>query len=260
MDTSRASITIATRNRIVHAAAALLAQGGLEAISTRSVADAAAVQVPTIYRLFGDMRSLMNAVVSYEFEVYLESKHAQTQNEDPVEAIRQGWDSHVEFGLANPALYTLMYSEARPGGEFTAAVKAMQMLCELVKRIAEAGRLQLGVEQSAQMLHAACRGVTFSLLEMQPEARDLTLSTLVREAILSAITLPTDNSMVATPPQRAQDSQSRIISRAVALKAVLPELIMLTPGERSLLIEWLDRLSQPHPLAATKGLLAPVTR
>ncbi len=87
------------------------------------------------------------------------------------------------------------------------------MLRELVVRIAEAGRLQLGVDQAAQMLHAACRGVTFSLLEMQPEARDPTLSTLVREAMLSAITLPADRGMVAAVPRVAHDSQSRIRSR-----------------------------------------------
>lgn len=249
MDTSHATPTLGTRDRIVRAAAALLAQAGREAVSTRSVAEAANVQVPTIYRLFGDMRGLLHAVVSYGFEVYLEGKLAQAQAKDPVEELRQGWDTHVEFGLAHPALYMLMYDEARPEGEQTAAEKAMHLLRELVGRIAEAGRLRLGVEQAAQMLHAACRGVTLSLIDMPAEARDLTLSRLVREAMLSAVTLAAENGVTDATTQAVQGSPSRITSRAVALKAVLPEVVTLTPGERALLSEWLDRLSQPGRLS-----------
>jgi AcrR family transcriptional regulator len=238
MNTSRASATQNTRHRIVQAAAELLAQGGREAVSTRLVAEAAQVQAPTIYRLFGDMRGLLDAVACYGFALYLEGKVSRVHAENPVEDIRQGWDAHVGFGLANPALYTLMYGEPRPGGEFTAALQAMQILLGLVERVAEAGRLRLGVEQAAQMIHAASQGVTLSLLGARPEERDLTLSTLVREAILTTITLPADSS-----PAAPDNSQSRVASRAVALKAVLPEAAALSPGERTLLSEWLDRLS-----------------
>jgi AcrR family transcriptional regulator len=239
MSIATTDTTASTRERIVRAAAELLARGGRDAVSTRSVAAAAGVQAPTIYRQFGDMRGLLDAVASYGFAMYLAGKRSRARAEDPVEDLRRGWDSHVEFGLANPALYTLMYGEPRPGAELAATAQAMEILHGLVQRVAEAGRLRIGVAQAAHMLHAACRGVTLGLLSMHPDERDPALSTQVREALLDAVTVPLD----AT----AQGSRGRVSSRAVALSAVLPEVTTLTPGERSLLSEWLDRLSQPEP-------------
>lgn len=244
MNSNHISTPTNTRDRIVQAAAMLLEHQGRDAVSTRAVADAAQVQVPTIYRLFGDMRGLLNAVVSYGFTRYFDDKRTRDPHDDPVEELRQGWDGHVGFGLANPEVYTLMYAEAGRGGECTAAAQAMQMLSALIERIAQAGRLRLGVEQAAQMLQAACRGVTLSLLDTEPDVRDLALSTHVREAMLNAITLPAEDGGAALTPLAAQDSQSRVTRRAVALKAVLPEVVTLTSGEQLLLSEWLDRLSR----------------
>jgi AcrR family transcriptional regulator len=99
----------------VQAAARLLAEGGREAVSTRAVAAAAGVQAPTIYRQFGDMRGLLDEVASYGFSTYLRDKTRRERAEDPVEDLRQGWDLHVEFGVANPALYKLMYGDPVPG-------------------------------------------------------------------------------------------------------------------------------------------------
>ena len=239
------SVTMSPRDRIVKAAAELLANGGRDAVSTRSVAEAADVQPPTIYRHFGDMRGLLDAVASYGFAVYLQDKQSQAHAEDPVEDLRRGWNFHVEFGLANPALYTLMYGDPRPGVAFAAAANAMQILHGLVQRVAEAGRLQIDVAHAAEMMHATCRGVTLTLLGLKPEERDLTLSTMTCDAMLDAVTIPLDTTIAAAGTTTAQATQRRATSRAVALKAVLPEVTTLTPGERALLSEWLDRLSQP---------------
>ena len=231
--------TINTKDNIVRAAAELLAGGGREAVSTRAVAAAAGVQAPTIYRHFGDMQELLDAVASYGFETYLQEKGSREQVEDPVEELRQGWNLHVAFGLANPGFYTLMYGDPHPDAEHKAASRGFEALRMLVQRIAEAGRLRVGVERAAQMIHAAACGVTLTLLELKPENRDLTLSAQSREAVLGAVTLPqtTDDAV-------KMDVQNRVISRAVALKASLSEVTALTPGERALLSEWLDRLSR----------------
>ena len=231
--------TINTKDNIVRAAAELLARGGREAVSTRAVAAAAGVQAPTIYRHFGDMQDLLNAVASYGFESYLQEKGSREHYQDPIEELRQGWNLHVAFGLANPGFYTLMYGDPRPDAEPKAASQAFGALHALVERIAEAGRLRVSVERAAQMIHAAACGVTLTLLELKPENWDLTLSAQSREAVLDAVTLPqtTDDAV-------KMDVQNRVISRAVALKASLSEVTALTPGERALLSEWLDRLSR----------------
>ncbi len=226
----------------MRAAAELLAEGGREAVSTRAVAAAAGVQAPTIYRQFGDMRGLLDAVASHGFSAYLQSKTSRERAEDPVEDLRRGWDLHVEFGLANPAFYTLMYGDPRPGAAPTAAVEAAGILHGLVQRAAEAGRLRVGVERAARMIHASGVGVTLTLIGTEREDRDLALSETTREAILAAVTAgETDDATL-----RGDGGSGRAATRAVALKAVLPEVAAeLTPGEQAVLSEWLDRLIHP---------------
>ena len=222
----------------MRAAADLLVDGGREAVTTRAVAAAAGVQAPTIYRKFGDMRGLLNEVASYGFSTYLREKAMRERQEDPVEELRRGWDLHVEFGLANPAFYTLMYGDPTSGAEATAAVQAAAMLQDLVRRVAEAGRLGVSVERAANMIHAAGCGVTLTLIGTPPDDRDPALSEMTREAILAAVT--TDE----PEDPETQNDRDRLANRAVALKAILAESDNeLTPGEQTLLSEWLDRLS-----------------
>ena len=229
-----------TKEKIVHVAADLLAQGGREAVSTRAVAAAAGVQAPTIYRHFGDMRALMDAVAIYGFEGYMREKTSREPTDDPVETLRQGWDLHVAFGLSHPAFYALMYGDTRSETRSSAADEGYKVLHTHLLRVAEAGRLRVGVERAAQMIHAGGCGVTFTLLELDPNERDLSLSAQTREVILGAITLPKDSAEASAKTALG----SRAATHAVALKAVLDEVTALSSGEKILLSEWLDRLSQ----------------
>ena len=225
------------RGRILRATEELLAEGGREAVSTRAVADAAGVQTPTIYRQFGDMQGLLDEVASYGFSRYLKTKIARESVEDPVEDLRQGWDLHIEFGLANPALYTLMYGNPRPGAAPTAALEAHEILHQLVQRVAEAGRLRVSVKSAADLIGATGVGVVFSLIAIEEEYRNLALSDMAREAVLAAVTAGT------TPELSDQVDHSRTSRPAIALKAVLPGASdVLTPSENALLSDWLDRL------------------
>lgn len=238
MSETAASKSMGTRDRILRAAAELLAGGGRDAVSTRVVAAAAGVQAPTIYRQFGDMSGLLDAVAIHGFSEYLRSKRSRERAEDPVEELRGGWDLHVEFGLANPAFYALMYGDPRPGAEAPAALEAAEMLRRLVQRVAEAGRLRVGVKRAAQMIHAGGMGVTLVLIGTEPGERDPALSETTREAILAAVT--TDKTDEAEIGRADGD---RLANRAVSLKAILPAAGgELSPGERALLSEWLDRL------------------
>ncbi|WP_238016249.1 TetR/AcrR family transcriptional regulator [Dactylosporangium sp. AC04546] len=221
------------RERILAAATALLAEGGREAVSTRAVSAAAGVQAPTIYRLFGDKQGLLDAVASHGFATYLTGKTGLKPTGDPVADLRAGWDLHVGFGLANPALYALVYGEPRPGGSPPAAVAAAEVLAGQIHRIAAAGRLRLPEPRAAFLVHAAGCGTTLSLIALPEPARDLTVSHLAREAVITAIT--TDTPAAPDPGPAAA---------AVALRAALPQTAALTPHERGLLGEWLDRIAR----------------
>ncbi|WP_329792680.1 TetR/AcrR family transcriptional regulator [Lentzea sp. DG1S-22] len=221
-----------TRERLVRAAADLLVEGGKEAVSTRAVAAAAGVQAPTLYRLFGDKDGLLDAVAAHGFAGYLSSKQAMGATEDPVGDLRRGWDLHIGFGLARPAFYLLMYGEPR---KREARLEADAMLRGIISRIAAAGRLTVPVEQAAQFVHAAGLGVVLALIATPEEDRDLGLIGFTRENVIRAITAD------ASP-----DEPTDIPSRAIALRVALEEdpPPVLSPAERALLAEWLDRVAR----------------
>lgn len=230
--------TATTHERIIQAATHLLTTGGREAVSTRAVSAVAGVQPPTIYRQFGDMRGLLDSVASRGFAGYIDTKLNRVRADDPVDDLRAAWDLHVAFGLANPALYGLMYGDPGTGPPPSAARDAADILDGLVRGVAEAGRLRISVEQAAAMIGASSVGVTLTLLTIRPDDRDLGVSAMTREAVLAAITVePTD-------AERADETiHGRTASHAIALKAVLPDVTVdLTAAERAVLGEWLDKL------------------
>ena len=225
------------REKILRATADLLSQRGRAAVTTRSVSAAAGVQPPTIYRLFGDMRGLLDAVTAVGFADYLARKTAQQPSGDAVDDLRAGWDLHVAFGLENPAFYLLMYGEPDAGSTARATAEAHEILLGLVRRVAAAGRLTVAVERAADMIHSAGMGVVLTLLGSAPERRDLALSAQMREAVLAAVT-----TAAGDPP--SDDARRDVARRALALHAALPDVEeALTPGERALLEELLGRLA-----------------
>lgn len=227
------------RLRILEAAAALLREGGREAVSTRSVSAAAGVQPQTIYRQYGDKAGLLDAVVTEGFRVYIESKAARPRTEDPVEDLRAGWDLHVAFGCENPALYVLMYGEPDAGRDLGSADQAADILRGLVGAVARAGRLRVDVEEAAAMIQAACVGVVLTILAQGPFAVS-GLSEAVREAMIQAVaTKPADGGAVNASAPAAE--------HAIALRATLGDVDKnLSPGETLLLDELLRKIADQH--------------
>lgn len=227
-----------TRSRIIGAAADLLTRQGREAVTTRSVSAAAGVQPPALYRLFGDMAGLFDAVAADGFERYFAGKEAQVPSGDPVDDLRAGWDLHVRFAVENPAHYVLMYAPGSPHGGDSAA-RARVFLLGLVDRVAEAGRLAVDADTAADMIHSCCTGVALGLVARG--ADDPRLSEAVRESVLSSV--------VADAPRAAGGGAA---AHAGALRALLARdgtRGVLTPGEAALLDELLVRLGAPRPAA-----------
>jgi hypothetical protein len=184
------------------------------------------------------MQGLLDAVTAAGFASYLKEKTARKRTGDPVEDLRRGWDLHVGFGLANPAVYALMYGDPRPGTPSPAAKRAEQILHDLLQSAAEAGRLRVGIADAAAMINAAGVGVVLTLLAKPASERNYELSERTREAVLAATTrdVPLSESV-------GDGSRKSLTATAVTLKAQIvdrPE--EFTPAEHQLLDEWLDRL------------------
>ncbi|CAN5236038.1 TetR/AcrR family transcriptional regulator [soil metagenome] len=221
-----------TRQRLIEVAADLLATKGPAAVTTRSVAVAAGVQAPMIYRLFGDKDGLLSAVAEHGFASYLAQKRVAVVDDDPVADLRAGWDLHVGFGLANPALFRLMHTAMQTPDGRSAVEAGADVLRNRVLRVARAGRLRVAEQRAVHLIHAAGTGVVFALIDPPEHLRDPGLADLAWVAVCAAILTDADTSRSSGP-----------IVAAVALRAALPDLAMFTPGESGLLGEWLDRVA-----------------
>ena len=234
MDTETIPDSDDVRGRILAAAATLIADGGRDAVTTRAVSAAASVQAPTIYRLFGDKRGLLEAVAEHGMKAYVAGKAVRTPHEDPVEDLRHGWDTHVAFGLAHPGLFAIMSGDAGPPSPATQA--GIAILRAKVHRIAQAGRLKISESRAVDLMHGTGTGVVLTLLSQPDHQRDLGLSDTAREAVISAMV---SDAPIAEPPGPA--------SAAITLRALLPEATALSSSEKTLLGEWLDRIARDKP-------------
>lgn len=221
-----------TRRRVIEAASDLIARDGREAVTTRAVAAAAGVQAPAIYRLFGDKDGLLDAVIEHGYARFLAAKVVDPDPIDPIDDLRAGWDLAVEFGLANPALYALMYGEPRRGTTSAAFRAGMQILLGRIHRLAAGGWLRVDEQLAAALVHATARGAVLTWLSQPEDRRDPALLPAMRESMIAAVT---------TSRPAVQDSGPAGAARA--LRAALPEQTTLTSGEQHLLRELLDRLA-----------------
>lgn len=230
------------RARIVRAATELLATGGRNAVTTRAVSAAAGVQPPTIYRHFGDMQGLLDVVARETLAIHVREQATRALTDDPVEDLRRGWDLHIAFGLAHPDAFALLYSAPSVAASVSLIHEGVAVLQELVARIAAAGRLRVDVAHATDLIHAAGTGITLALAATPPDERDLRLSETLREAILTAITVPAAETPNGGPG--AAPAAERVAVHAVALQALLTEAPgVLSAAERQLLSEWLHRLA-----------------
>jgi AcrR family transcriptional regulator len=231
-----------TAEKVLEAAADLLNSGGVEAVSTRAVAAAAGVQPPTIYRQFGDKQGLLDAVTGFVLQSYLHDKRRAAVTDDPVQDFRDSWDLHVDFGLTHPDCYILAYVQPRPGRMPPLARESFEILHQLIARIGDHGLLRMSVKRAVEFTHAAAMGLVLHQIRVLPDERDPQLSAILRENTIAAIMIGGSR----------QPAPSDLPGRAVALQeALLTDADgVLTPGEKTMMAEWLDRLADrvgtPH--------------
>jgi AcrR family transcriptional regulator len=220
------------RTRILIAANALIASGGTDAATTRAVAVAAAVQAPTIYRLFGDKRGLLDAAAEYGLAAFVADKALHQSNGDPVEDLRRGWDLNIEFGVANPGLFSIMSSDPHLRKHSPALEAGTKILRRNIDRVALAGRLRVSAERAVALMQSVGVGTVLTLLGQSSETRDRGLSVAARDAVIAAIT-----------GESTASFQAGVHTSATTLRASLDGVSVLSKGERHLLDELLTRIA-----------------
>jgi AcrR family transcriptional regulator len=221
------------RVAVLDAAARLLRDHGIDSVTTRRVAEAAGTQPPTIYRFFGDKNGLLEAVADHVMASYVAAKSQRAADEslaggDPLDDLRASYRLHVEFGLANPELFTLMVDPRRPPS--AADETGRGVLRARVRRLAVAGALRVSEQRAVAMISAAGNGAILCALGSSDRDAGLALGDAMLDAVLGAILT------TAVPAAGGE-----LLSNAVSLAAIAPHLPELTDAERQLMGEWLSR-------------------
>ncbi|MGW2217993.1 TetR/AcrR family transcriptional regulator [Nonomuraea sp. NPDC001684] len=228
--------TDALRAAMIEAAERQLASSLDHEVATRAVCEAVGVSQPVLYRLFGDKRGLLDAVADHGYEQYAALKAAQEQTGDPVADLRAGWDGHMAFARAKPALYQLMFTP-RPWSHSTARDRVMDLLVAALTRCAAAGALKAEPQTAAQLILSANVGTALDHIARPALFDDPALSHRMRDAVFSH---------VLTGPA-AQNDADPLYAAALRLHAQLDltGTEALEPAETALLRRWLERITQP---------------
>ncbi len=239
---------MATKNRILEATADLLARSAEGDVSTRAVCDAAGITAPVLYHHFGDKEGLLTAVVDFGWEQFLAGKRdiAASPHHHVAEDLRTGWDNHVEFALANPNFYRLLWS---PGVTSTSVSirEAYRLLREALNRGAARGQLRVPPEVATPMIMSAVVGACLSLIFHPELFDDEGFATTMRDTVIAAVVVP--ESAAPDDPGKATLVGERTLSSLAAELStrVESEPPSLTEAELALLKQWLAKLTQQAP-------------
>lgn len=125
--------------RLVDSARQLLLDGGLEAVTVRSVAGGAGMSTMNVYSRFGGKDGILDVLHREGFEL-LKTYLDEVDQPDLAAYLRAAAGAYRRFALAEPARYELMFGGEgrgfRPSSE--SAELARAMLAGVVERVEEA--------------------------------------------------------------------------------------------------------------------------
>jgi AcrR family transcriptional regulator len=105
----------AKRAQILAAAWELARRDGPGAISLHELAAMVDMRQPSLYAYFDSKQGLYDAMFAEGFRELIEERRALVLDPDPVVALRQGARHFVDFCLADPARYQLLFQRSIPG-------------------------------------------------------------------------------------------------------------------------------------------------
>jgi len=145
------------RERMFAAALQALEAGGPEAVQVRGVATAAGASTQAVYTVFGGMPGLFEALIVDGFSRFAHHIASVPETEDPVSDHFAKGGAYVDWALAHPQLYRLMFGltggalRAHPGLEMTMSGSlanfpegraAADVLIRSLDRVKTAGRIR----------------------------------------------------------------------------------------------------------------------
>src|SRR5215471_3403982 len=164
------------RQEILDAARDLFVRDGYESVSMRKIAEKVEYAPGTIYLYFKDKAEILDTLCQVTFEKLRARLEAIRDDQgDPVDGLRRGLRTYVQFGLDNPNQYIVTFVLAKgrvdleklaTRGAPESGLACFGCLRGIVRQCLEGGYINGGgVEETAQALWAGIHGIT-SLLVM----------------------------------------------------------------------------------------------
>ena len=103
-----------TRQSILDAAREMFVRQGYEATTMRGIAERIEYTPTAIYHHFKNKEALLAELCAADFRALAAAFQKIGHIEDPVERLRKSGMAYVQFGLAHPMQYQLMFMTRRP--------------------------------------------------------------------------------------------------------------------------------------------------
>ena len=179
------------RAALLAAAEEELAERGMESFSLRSVAKRAGVSHAAPAHHFGDAQGLLTALAAEGFRQFLAAQAAReaVADKDPASQLVAAGLGYVDYALARPTLFRLMWQSNRPDfGHPELAQAARAAFQHLVDQAMAAGGRSAADEAAAwAMAHGLAdllaAGRLKGLGTLPPEARDVMIAEMMRRAL-----------------------------------------------------------------------------
>lgn len=161
------------RQDILEAAAELFAEEGYANLSMRKIAEKIEYSPTTIYLYFKDKNELVHEVCEATFSKLTEQiTEVQDNSSTPLDVLRNGMKTYVEFGLSHPKHYEMVFITPLPTDslsdktfEDSMGRRAFERMRAAVSMCMESGDIAKGdVELISQALWAGIHGVTALLI------------------------------------------------------------------------------------------------
>lgn len=105
---------VETRQRILDAAREMFVEVGYEATTMRAIAERIEYTPTAIYHHFRNKEALLAELCAIDFRTLAAAFQKIGRIEDPIVRLRRSGQAYVQFGLAHPEQYQLMFMTRKP--------------------------------------------------------------------------------------------------------------------------------------------------
>src|SRR5260370_4282634 len=159
------------REEILCAARTLFVKEGYESVSIRKIADKIEYAPGTIYLYFHDKAEILERICEETFaKLHRKMEAIEHDSAAPLDKMRRGLRTYIQFGLENPNHYTVTFIQARGRAESksvleSSGMRAFSCLRRGVQECIDAGALVSDdADEIAQTLWAGIHGLTSLLI------------------------------------------------------------------------------------------------